>query len=405
MKYNLNLTKNYCSHWGVKEALRELIANTIDEGGTIEKVETPEDDFKLVLKTPGILTLEAFLMGYSVKQSDDCIGQYGEGLKLAVLVLLRESIPFSIIAGDTLYSFTFMEPEESLHTETLHVVTYKATEPVDGTVITVDGLIDYCNVVNSIYIDSPTGLLENKNALYCQGLLVETYWHIDFYGQENESYGLNLSSPLVANRDRNYIVNIASISKELEKYVEPEYFSSWWCTYNESNIIRNFSDEYKQKIAKAICIQSFGVAPELLEGKRIILLNSENSKKTYISDNDDYFVGPYYIYANAITTEEDSKVLKSLEVESDEEFVENCLNNDFDEIEEPIESYQDKRVRLINEFIDEHKEDTPLDNEIVSLLLGLMPMSRKNKQDISKKLEEIGIATHENLVLYNLYKD
>jgi len=36
MKYNLNLTKDYCSHWGLQEAVRELIANNIDEHGHLE---------------------------------------------------------------------------------------------------------------------------------------------------------------------------------------------------------------------------------------------------------------------------------------------------------------------------------------------------------------------------------
>lgn len=44
MIYNLNLTKDYCSHWTLSMALREIVANTLDHDGTITFTPNVDND-------------------------------------------------------------------------------------------------------------------------------------------------------------------------------------------------------------------------------------------------------------------------------------------------------------------------------------------------------------------------
>ena len=83
------ISSNYVSAWTVQDATRELLQNAMDSGEW--RVEA---DGSLVNK--GTLRPEHFLLGCSEKTSSDAIGQFGEGLKLALLVLARNGYTVSI---------------------------------------------------------------------------------------------------------------------------------------------------------------------------------------------------------------------------------------------------------------------------------------------------------------------
>ena len=94
-KYELTLTSNYALSWGLQEALRELLQNGIDQEVTI-----PNNKFSLnyyeeeealeLCNKASILSKKSLLLGYSSKQEDNStIGKFGEGYKIALLVLNR----------------------------------------------------------------------------------------------------------------------------------------------------------------------------------------------------------------------------------------------------------------------------------------------------------------------------
>jgi len=104
-----NFHKNYCQHWATWQAIRELLANAID-GGLLDYSEEFDSNYCFTVTNSEILTDDAFIIGKSTKTSEN-IGQFGEGLKVALLVLLRAGASISIISGTQTYSPFFDDNE------------------------------------------------------------------------------------------------------------------------------------------------------------------------------------------------------------------------------------------------------------------------------------------------------
>jgi hypothetical protein len=87
--YELPLSKNYVRHWGFKEAIREILQNALDSESPFE-YSLNEDSLKVHSRFT-ILSPATLLLGQTSKaDSTDTIGSFGEGYKIALLVLLRE---------------------------------------------------------------------------------------------------------------------------------------------------------------------------------------------------------------------------------------------------------------------------------------------------------------------------
>lgn len=100
--YELSLTKNYVSDWTFNDAIRELIQNGTDQeildAENEFSMEYDEDEKTLRLKnSKSKLKINTLLLGSSTKsKNEDTIGQFGEGYKIAALVLNRLRKTFTI---------------------------------------------------------------------------------------------------------------------------------------------------------------------------------------------------------------------------------------------------------------------------------------------------------------------
>ena len=92
--YELSLSPEYVTNWTVTDAVRELFQNALDQ-----QIQNPAN-LMFMNYNDGILTIgnkfssldtSSLLLGHSTKRHDEAtIGQFGEGYKVGVLVLLRE---------------------------------------------------------------------------------------------------------------------------------------------------------------------------------------------------------------------------------------------------------------------------------------------------------------------------
>ncbi len=84
------LTLNYRKQWGLWEAIREIEQNTLDETEDVCKfTKIAKDHIKLSDSGKGFTLAQFFLLGVSEKSSGEARGQYGEGLKIAQVILKR----------------------------------------------------------------------------------------------------------------------------------------------------------------------------------------------------------------------------------------------------------------------------------------------------------------------------
>lgn len=94
-KFELSIAPNYVQDWELSDAIRELFQNAIDQeandpGNRMMYSYDPEEEVLLIGNKTSSLTTTSLLLGATTKADDkSAIGQFGEGYKLATLVLTR----------------------------------------------------------------------------------------------------------------------------------------------------------------------------------------------------------------------------------------------------------------------------------------------------------------------------
>lgn len=102
-KIDLNFTMDYCRRWGLREAVREVVQNARDveiQGGRMEVEHDARTETLTVTSHGQHLTSRALVFGATDKGRDDrTIGQFGDGLKVALGVFLRYGVRVRIDTG------------------------------------------------------------------------------------------------------------------------------------------------------------------------------------------------------------------------------------------------------------------------------------------------------------------
>lgn len=109
--YELPIAKTYVRHWGMAEAVRELLQNAIDSDSPFE-YEFGTDTLT-IRSRHSRLSASTLLLGQTSKaESADTIGSFGEGYKIALLVLTREGYPVTVHNGDRTWRPVFRQSRQ-----------------------------------------------------------------------------------------------------------------------------------------------------------------------------------------------------------------------------------------------------------------------------------------------------
>lgn len=115
--YELSISRNYVSNWTKKEAIREILQNAIDQGD----MSVSYKDSVITISSSGHLDASTLVLGNTSKFDDKTqIGKYGEGYKLAMLVLLREGHSVTVTNGEEVWT-PYFSMSDSFNMEVLKV--------------------------------------------------------------------------------------------------------------------------------------------------------------------------------------------------------------------------------------------------------------------------------------------
>lgn len=104
-KFELSLTPDYVPTWTYLDGIRELVQNAVDQEACSDKgtnmmfwdYDVKEQRLTIGNKT-SVLETRSLLLGATTKSANNkAVGQFGEGYKIAALVLTREGKPMTIM--------------------------------------------------------------------------------------------------------------------------------------------------------------------------------------------------------------------------------------------------------------------------------------------------------------------
>lgn len=151
----LPISVNYVSHWGFWEAAREILQNAIDTNDfDVEMMR--RSGILSVTSGGGKLDLSTLMLGESSKRDDESsIGKYGEGYKLAMLVLCRLGMGVTIRNGSDKWVASIKEhPELKSECLCISVSEYFYGDIDDKVTFTIDGLNhEHFNDIETKFID------------------------------------------------------------------------------------------------------------------------------------------------------------------------------------------------------------------------------------------------------------
>ncbi|WP_373081931.1 hypothetical protein [Zhongshania sp.] len=205
MKFPLSMTRDYVRHWGVAQATREFIQNAIDSEAAFEW-ELEGDTFLVTSK--GVeLDRRTLLLGATSKADDpSSIGSFGEGYKIAMLVLCREGKEVKVYNGTREWTPMFQWSQD-FNDDVLVVDEVEGSNDYGGLTFSVSGLT-YSEIKqvqeSCLFMHDPIPpdevhdtcngriLLNQKYAgcLYVNGLFVSTTQMA--YGYDFEPHALKL---------------------------------------------------------------------------------------------------------------------------------------------------------------------------------------------------------------------
>ena len=279
--YELTLVRDYVSRWGLPEAIRELLQNAIDSESPFvySFKRTLDEGITLRLNSEfASLPAKTLLLGTTSKaDSEDSIGSFGEGYKIALLVLTRLNYKVEVLNGHKIWTPRFRHSQK-YDTELLVIDETDAPDKTNkGLTFVVHGLdeddmnaiVESCLRMQShigAIKQTPKGdiLLEKPGKLYVGGLFIcNTGMH----------YGYNIKPQfLKLERDRQTVASweLAYLTKEM------------WFATEEFDKIAEMMEDGVPDLDQA----EYG-SPELVREACYKLFRKKHPGKVIVKNNED----------------------------------------------------------------------------------------------------------------------
>ena len=218
-KITYPIARDYVKDWTVKQAGRELVANALDMS---RKSSVRWENGRCVIEDPGTgISRRHFVIGASDK-TDDKIGMFGEGFKLASLVLAREDRDMVLDTVGCSYR-PKLEMSKEFGTEIFSFY-YEETERKSGTAISFKASEEEVEEIRDLFIcfredvpivassDEVDVIDDGQGSIYVNGLLAAEIKAL-------YSYNVKGSRDVVDGRDRNH-ADEAKLSEILKKFYD-----------------------------------------------------------------------------------------------------------------------------------------------------------------------------------------
>jgi hypothetical protein len=250
-KFELSISPDYVPSWGVTEAVRELFQNAIDQETTQQGNKmffTYENNTLKIGNKNSTLDIQSLLLGTSTKRNDDkTIGKFGEGYKIASLVLIREgkTITFYNYGNKEVWKPRFVKSRRyngaNILTFFIDKTYFWQTIPDNNLTIEIDGITEseYTDIINSNlhlqelssedYIESIHGRIltsdEHCGKVYVNGLYVCSCVDYDYgYDFKPEYINIDRDRKLVSDSDLRWM---ASRMWNYASQERPEYVAEY----------------------------------------------------------------------------------------------------------------------------------------------------------------------------------
>lgn len=222
-KLEYPISSEYVARWGLFEGVRELLQNARDAAvvnGAEMTIEHYPRTKRLVIRTVGAsIDARALLMGYTTKAGDArAAGQYGEGLKLALLALCREGHDVSIQSNGESWSPT-IERSAAFGNERVLCIYTRKISMRNEVLVEVDNVTaeEWADIKpRFLFVDKPAAemvvetdngklLLEERyfGKIFCKGIFVQKLEDVT-YGYDLESVDVDRDRRMVDIHDARY---------------------------------------------------------------------------------------------------------------------------------------------------------------------------------------------------------
>lgn len=217
MIYYTSLSDKYVPNWGVEEGIRELMQNALDshdKGNKIGVTYVRKNRQLIIYNRGARLSRESLLLGSTTKLGDNTQrGQYGEGMKVGALALVRAGKKVSINNSNEYWEASIRK-SDNFDSDVLAFKVVKSKIDDDKLTFTIDNIQpEEWNVIRQRFLridqpdsntvlKSPQGnvLLDKKykGMIFCGSIYVDTHKDLEY------GYDFKVSE-LTLNRDRNMV--------------------------------------------------------------------------------------------------------------------------------------------------------------------------------------------------------